>query len=834
MRLSRADLAALAIVLGSAVTGIVVWNHGTVDLGMTLRVADAAELGLEGSISGPVVVVNDVTPGGNADRNGFTPGMRILDITTTDGSDVERGEPLGAELDRSVSMQPSAWPNVFGSVGEELHTFDETFRPPIEPVESTRIARIAAGEVYVEVRDAWTEIWAAMDRGLLEYELSQSIWVAAIGLLLAAIAWRLLAHGLAGPFGKEHAIPVAAAIAVPALMLPAVQVGTPVGIAGGYLVPAAVALVLGLSLARHHPEAQWAQTAMAASLVAAALVAMLVVRDLTAPMLGGSNVGTILLLVAAIGAAPAAVASASPGRSTRERASLLSLGFVPVAAAAVVEPGSLNPAILPIIVVVILIGWYSLPFERITAFVGGGLSGVRSITPASSVATSAAAVSTAPSAPASVAPATPADTVAPTGLRNLLTLGLFAFVALYGLVRFDGALVVLGVLMAGAVGLAMRAELLGSRWTDAAIPLAACVGLPVVLAGSPARLSDPGSPWFTFALLLASLGLADVIAAQHSDPLWRRRLVLGPIGLAVALLVLWVVAGYEMESWVFLAAGFAPLVPGLPVAFAADHDAPRAVSARLETMAVALTPAIAALVLTPLGSIPLAAWFIAIIVWRRYALAPLLGLAQRTQLQRDLAVAAAETERARLAADLHDDALQQLTMLVRTLDEGGHSAEADEAREIATKLRSVVGDLRLPILDDLGAGAALEWLVERVEPLAGGPVKLERSDETRRPPANVELAVFRVAQEALTNAIKHGKPPIAVHYDVRADGRVTLAIDDAGAGIGPEAAEEAPRAGHFGLANMQQRAEQIGAMLDVRRWPAGGTRVALEWRPQGS
>ncbi len=52
---------------------------------------------------------------------------------------------------------------------------------------------------------------------------------------------------------------------------------------------------------------------------------------------------------------------------------------------------------------------------------------------------------------------------------------------------------------------------------------------------------------------------------------------------------------------------------------------------------------------------------------------------------------------------------------------------------MATKLRSVVGDLRLPILDDLGAGAALEWLVERVEPLAGGPVKLERSDESRPP-----------------------------------------------------------------------------------------------------
>ncbi len=222
-------------------------------------------------------------------------------------------------------------------------------------------------------------------------------------------------------------------------------------------------------------------------------------------------------------------------------------------------------------------------------------------------------------------------------------------------------------------------------------------------------------------------------------------------------------------------------VPGLPVAFTVEPGEVRALRLALETLAIALTPGMAATVLVPSGGCLLVAWLVAIVVWRRFTLAPLMGLVQRSQLQRDLAVAAAETERARLAADLHDDALQQLTMLVRTLDECGHKEEADEAREVATKLRSVVGDLRLPILDDLGAGAALEWLVERVEPLAGGPVKLERSDETR-PPANVELAVFRVAQEALTNAIKHGSPPIAVRYDVRTDGRVTLAIDDAGDG----------------------------------------------------
>jgi signal transduction histidine kinase len=336
------------------------------------------------------------------------------------------------------------------------------------------------------------------------------------------------------------------------------------------------------------------------------------------------------------------------------------------------------------------------------------------------------------------------------------------------------------------------------------------------------------NPTILVPVALAALSVAHLLASRHSDPEWRLRL----FAASVALVGLIVLLGATGSPLALVLVGFVPLIPGIPVAFAEDGGEPRAMSSRLEAMVVALTPGAAATVLVAgTNGVILGAWLVAVVVWRQFTLNPLMGVARRTQLQRDLAVAAAETERARLAADLHDDALQQLTMLVRTLDESGNPDAAKQAREVATKLRAVVGDLRLPILDDLGAGAALEWLVERVQPLACGSVKLERSDETR-PPANVELAIFRVAQEALTNAIKHGRPPIAVRYDVRTDGRVTLAIDDAGEGIGSNAAEEAPGAGHFGLANMQQRAEQIGALLDIRRWPAGGTRVALEWRPQ--
>jgi signal transduction histidine kinase len=820
MRLTRADVLALLIVLGAAIAGVVVWSYGAVSLGMTLRETDGAELGYEPPLDGPIVVVHDVTPGGNADRAGFWPGMRIIDVSTTDGGDYERGEPIGEVLDSSIAIEAVS-PYDYGFIqgGAELRTYDADHRPPSEAVATRRIETAVGGDVYQEGRHAWVELYAAVNRTFLELELSQSIWFVGLAIVVGAIVWRFLSHGLGGPFGRQHAVAIAAAAAVPGLILPTVLVGTPAGIGAGYLVPAGAALLVGLPLARHHPDPRWVQTGVAAALVAALLAVILVVRSITAPMLSQGDGISVLVLVLAIGAAPALVAASAPGRSLRERASLLSLGIVPAAAATLIGQQRVEP-VWPIVLVAFLVGWYMLPIERAFALLGDGASRIRSNAPAGTPT---------PAAPVTV----PQEPIVSAAIRDTATITLFGLVVLYGLFRQDsGTFVVTGVLLAGVVGFAIRGGFLGEHWADAAIPLGVAVGLPVSVAGFSFWLEDGTAGWVVVALALAGLSVADVLAARHSDPEWRWRLLIGSAALAGFTILLWAWwASGAYEPWAVALACAVPLVPGLPVAFAADHDEPRAISTRLETLVVTLTLGVSATVLTGLAWVPLVAWVIAIVVWRRYALAPLMGLARRTQLQRDLAVAAAETERARLAADLHDDALQQLTMLVRTLDESGQTDAANEAREVATKLRSVVGDLRLPILDDLGAGAALEWLVERVEPLAGGPVKLERSDETR-PPANVELAVFRVAQEALTNAIKHGKPPIAVRYDVRADGRVTLAIDDAGTGIGDAAAEEAPRQGHFGLANMQQRAEQIGALLDVRRWPAGGTRVALEWRPQ--
>ena len=281
--------------------------------------------------------------------------------------------------------------------------------------------------------------------------------------------------------------------------------------------------------------------------------------------------------------------------------------------------------------------------------------------------------------------------------------------------------------------------------------------------------------------------------------------------------------------------GAIPLVPGIAAALPLNLDGLRAAGRSSRNLLRSTELALAGA--TPLFAIltndtpylwPIAGWFATIAIAGRYTVRPLARLATRAQLQRDLVVAATEAERARVAADIHDDALQELTLLVRRLETAGDAEGAEMGRTIADRLRAICGDLRLPILDDLGVGPALDWLVLRIERLAGGEVRLERVDGTR-PPADVELAIFRVAQEALANAVKHGRPPIVVRYQAT-DSGASLSIDDAGPGIAADAGATAEKGGHFGLLNMQQRAEQIGAILDIRRWPAGGTHVALEWR----
>ena len=356
------------------------------------------------------------------------------------------------------------------------------------------------------------------------------------------------------------------------------------------------------------------------------------------------------------------------------------------------------------------------------------------------------------------------------------------------------------------------------------------------------------------AVAAVTLAMA-LLAADFIDRLEDRaavaRLQLVVVGLAAAAIVpgLAVDPGSDFSgylAWSAVLAACVALIPGFVAArptfgraasnAAGSAPAPGRFVESTELFFAAATPVAALVVLVWKGRIefvfPLVAWLAAVLLVGRFILRPLLRLATRATFQRDVVVAATEAERARIAADIHDDALQDLTMLVRRLDAAGDLENAEAARTVAARLRAICGDLRLPILDDLGLGPALDWLTERFQSLAGGPVYLELTRDAERLPPDVELALFRVAQEALANAVKHGAPPIAVRFR-SGPGWAELDVDDAGSGLDPGAAELAERTGHLGLLNMAQRAEAIKAELRIGRRPGGGTRVSVVWEADG-
>ena len=396
------------------------------------------------------------------------------------------------------------------------------------------------------------------------------------------------------------------------------------------------------------------------------------------------------------------------------------------------------------------------------------------------------------------------------------------------------------LLVAGAWWL--RSTRAGASLRSLAFPLSVATAAPFLVApfaeiGSVAATLIAGALTIG-AMVPLGLGLADRI--DDRDRGLVRILIAGLVAGAAVSVIGYSVGDRRAEVATLVTAmiGAIPVLPGLIAAGPIDLERLRVrasgAGGLLQSTELALagaTPVIALMTAnTPPEGMYLILWLLAIFVAARFTVRPLARLATRATLQRDLVVAATEAERARLAADIHDDALQELTLLVRRLETSGDLEGAEIGRTVADRLRAICGDLRLPILDDLGVGPALDWLVLRIERLAGGEVRLERADETRHSP-DVELAIFRVAQEALANAVKHGKPPIVVRFRSTTNG-ISLAIDDAGPGIPDDAPVDAEKAGRFGLLNMAQRAEQIGAILDVKRWPGGGTHVALEWRPR--
>ncbi|HET6867253.1 MAG TPA: sensor histidine kinase [Solirubrobacteraceae bacterium] len=192
-------------------------------------------------------------------------------------------------------------------------------------------------------------------------------------------------------------------------------------------------------------------------------------------------------------------------------------------------------------------------------------------------------------------------------------------------------------------------------------------------------------------------------------------------------------------------------------------------------------------------------------------------------------LAAQESERSRIARELHDEVGQMLTAVALRAERavGQPSRQGEALNEIAhTVLQSIedvhrIGrELRPEALDDLGLVSALIALCSRVE--QQGSVRVRRELDWRLPAlsAEVELVIYRVAQEALTNVLRHAEAVEVTVSLTGAEGCVVLVVSDDGRGL-PEPRREG------GLGGMRERALLIHADLEVHPSSGGGTEIVL-------
>lgn len=219
---------------------------------------------------------------------------------------------------------------------------------------------------------------------------------------------------------------------------------------------------------------------------------------------------------------------------------------------------------------------------------------------------------------------------------------------------------------------------------------------------------------------------------------------------------------------------------------------------------------------------------------------------ERVRSRRDLLghiIAAQEAERARVSRDLHDDIGQALAsvLLGLRLVEGSLSSpevDADDARRRLVDLRELVADgirrtrelafdLRPTVLDDIGLVPALHRLKEDLTARTGQRIELDTAAllPEERLPAEIETAIYRVVQEALTNVIRHADASTASVTLTPRDGHIRVFIEDDG--VGYDTAHQ-PGRPHLGIEGMLQRAELVEGSLSITATPGEGTVVLLE------
>ncbi len=202
---------------------------------------------------------------------------------------------------------------------------------------------------------------------------------------------------------------------------------------------------------------------------------------------------------------------------------------------------------------------------------------------------------------------------------------------------------------------------------------------------------------------------------------------------------------------------------------------------------------------------------------------------------------AQEDERARLARELHDHMVQALIaldhraqVLKRHLPDDDPSGQdlLSELRgmiaESINDLRRIIRGMRPIFLEDLGLAPALEMLARDLNLISDIPIRFEKCATPRRLPPAHEMALYRMAQEAITNARKHSQAAnIWLTVSFEPDEVVVKVRDDGQGFSAPHRITDLSANGHFGLMGMHERATLIGAHLQIESAPGQGTTITI-------
>jgi signal transduction histidine kinase len=199
-----------------------------------------------------------------------------------------------------------------------------------------------------------------------------------------------------------------------------------------------------------------------------------------------------------------------------------------------------------------------------------------------------------------------------------------------------------------------------------------------------------------------------------------------------------------------------------------------------------------------------------------------------------------EEERQRLSQELHDDTIQALIALNQRVHLTQLKLAADPEAQTALEeiqalteqtiqdLRRVIRDLRPLYLEDLGLVAALQMLAKETTESADIPIRFEHTGFEERLHPKTELAFYRIAQEGLSNIVRHAQASRASIKIAYEPDKIRLTIVDNGRGFDiPESPAEFAPSGHFGLLGIHERAELIDARLEIHSSPGEGTQLAI-------